>query len=41
MQWESMGFKDEPFKTQPITAYTLELYTGNADKIQKSQFALH
>lgn len=41
MQWESMGFKDEPFKTQPITAYTLELYTGNKDKIEKSQFALH
>lgn len=41
MQWESMGFKDEPFKTQPITTYTLELYTGNKDKIDKSQFALH
>lgn len=41
MQWESMGFKDEPFKTQPITAYTLELYTGNRDKIKNSQFALH
>lgn len=40
MQWESMGFKDEPFKTQPITAYTLELYTGNSDKLKKSQFAL-
>jgi len=41
MQWESMGFRDEPFKTQPITAYTLELYTGNIDKIKNSQFALH
>lgn len=41
MQWESMGFKDEPFRTQPITAYTLELYTGNKDKIEKGQFALH
>lgn len=40
MQWESMGFKDEPFRTQPITAYTLELYTGNKDKIKKSQFSL-
>ena len=27
-----MGFKDDPFKTQPITAYTLELYTGNTEK---------
>jgi len=41
MQWESMGFKDEPFKTQPITAYTLELYTGNSEKIKNSQFTLH
>lgn len=41
MQWESMGFRDDPFKTQPITAYTLELYTGNTNKIKNSQFALH
>jgi len=40
MQWESIGFKDEPFKTQPITAYTSELYTGNSDKLKNSQFAL-
>jgi hypothetical protein len=41
MQWETMGFKDDPFKTQPITAYTLDLYTGNSKKIKSSQFALH
>ncbi len=41
MQWESMGFKNEPFRTQPITAYTLELYTGNKDKIKQNQFVLH
>jgi DNA-binding MarR family transcriptional regulator len=41
MQWESMGFKDDPFKTQPITAYTLGLYTGNSEKIKNCQFALH
>ncbi len=41
MQWDSMGFKGEPFKTEPITAHTLELYTGNKDKIKNSQFALH
>src|SRR3990167_6476119 len=40
MQWEAMGFKDEPFKTQPITAYSLPLYTGNVEKIKKAQFAL-
>ena len=41
MQWESMGFKNEPFRTQPITAYTLDLYTGNQEKIKQSQFVLH
>lgn len=41
MQWETMGFKDEPFRTQPITAYSLDLYTGNKDKLEKCQFALH
>jgi hypothetical protein len=40
MQWESIGFKDEPFRTHPITANTLYLYTGNEDKIAESQFAL-
>lgn len=41
MEWESIGFKDEPFNTQPITAYTLELYTGNAEKLTNSELALH
>lgn len=41
MQWESMGFKDEPFRTHPITAYTMELYTGNEEKVEKSQLVLH
>lgn len=41
MQWESMGFKDEPFRTQPITAYTIELYTGNQKKVEENQFVLH
>lgn len=41
MQWESMGFKGEPFRTQPITAYTLDLYTGNQEKIEQCQRALH
>lgn len=40
MQWESLGFKDEPFKTEPITAHTLDLYTGNEEKIKQCQFAL-
>ena len=40
MLWETLGFKDEPFKTQPITASTLDLYTGNKEKIKACQFAL-
>src|SRR3990167_2083834 len=41
MQWELLGFKDDPFKTQPITSYTLGLYTGNEEKINQAQFALN
>lgn len=41
MQWESLGFKDEPFKTQPITGSTLDLYTGNESRIEQCQFVLH
>ncbi len=41
MQWELLGFKDDPFKTHPITSYTLGLYTGNQDKIERAQFALN
>lgn len=41
MQWELLGFKDDPFKTHPITSYTLELYTGNAAKVKQAQFALN
>ena len=40
MQWESIGFKTDPFKTEPITENTLELYTGNRQKIKSCQFAL-
>ncbi|MBB72831.1 MAG: hypothetical protein CMF50_10605 [Legionellales bacterium] len=41
MQWDSLGFSNEPFKTQPITSNTLTLYTGNTDKMEQCQFALH
>lgn len=40
MQWELLGFKDDPFKTYPITSYTLELYTGNSKKIEQARYAL-
>ena len=41
MLWETLGFDNEPFKTQPITASTLALYTGNNDKIKSNQFVLN
>ncbi|MCF6768587.1 winged helix-turn-helix domain-containing protein [Thiotrichales bacterium 19S11-10] len=41
MQWELLGFQDDPFKTHPITSYTLELYTGNKDKIDQAFYALN
>lgn len=34
MQWESLGFKENPFSTDPITIDTLSLYTGHATEIQ-------
>ncbi|MCK4608460.1 MAG: MarR family transcriptional regulator [Gammaproteobacteria bacterium] len=33
MQWESIGFKANPFDTDPITQATLALYTGNEKKV--------
>lgn len=41
MQWELLGFKDDPFKTRPITAYTLTLYTGNKQKVEQARYALN
>ncbi len=41
MQWELLGFKDDPFKTHPITAYSLDLYTGNKSKVDTAKFALN
>jgi hypothetical protein len=34
MQWESFGFKENPFGTDPITQTTLELYTGHNKEIK-------
>ncbi len=41
MQWESLGFKDDPFRTHPITSYTLNLYTGNEEKLNQAQYVLN
>ena len=32
MDWQAFGFKDDPFKTSPITKSTLELFTGHAEE---------
>jgi len=41
MQWESLGFKENPFNTDPITQITLELYTGRNKEIQIFKNVLH
>lgn len=33
MQWDSLGFKENPFSRDPITQETLNLYTGQPTKI--------
>ncbi|MCK4608607.1 MAG: hypothetical protein KAT71_03920 [Gammaproteobacteria bacterium] len=34
MQWESLGFKENPFSTDPITIDTLPLYIGHAEEVE-------
>lgn len=34
MQWESLGFKDNPFTTDPIKQGTLNLYVGRQNEIK-------
>ena len=33
MQWEALGFKENPFSTDPITFDTLPLYTGHVQEV--------
>src|SRR3989338_6107054 len=40
MQWESLGFKENPFNTDPISQATLGLYTGHDKTISVSQSVL-
>ena len=40
MKWESLGFKDNPFNTDPITQSTIALYTGQKKAINVSQNVL-
>lgn len=32
MQWEALGFKENPFSTEPISQETIELYTGHCEE---------
>lgn len=41
MKWESLGFKDNPLSTDPITQDTLILYTGHADEMKTCANVLH
>ena len=41
MRWESLGFKANPFNTDPITHDTLSLYTGHANEIKLFENVLH
>jgi hypothetical protein len=36
MRWEALGFKENPFNTEPISQDTLALYTGHAEEIATS-----
>lgn len=37
MYWQSLGYKDDPLKTSPITQETLVLYTGHNNEIKTCQ----
>lgn len=37
MQWKPLGFKENPFSTDPISQDTLALYTGHKEKIHFCQ----
>jgi hypothetical protein len=40
MYWQSLGFKDDPLKTAPITEETLTLYTGHEAEVRACQRVL-
>lgn len=40
MHWESIGFKDNPFNTNPIVQHTLDLYTGQSELVKICQNVL-
>ncbi|MBS0357752.1 MAG: hypothetical protein JSS53_00560 [Proteobacteria bacterium] len=40
MHWQTLGFKDDPLKTTPITSETLALYTGHSQEVKTCQNVL-
>jgi hypothetical protein len=34
MQWEALGFKENPFNTEPISQDTISLYTGHSQAVK-------
>lgn len=40
MYWQTLGFKDDPLKTSPITDETLALYTGHSAELKACQNVL-
>ncbi len=40
MYWQSLGFKDDPLKTAPITYETLPLYIGHESEVKACQHVL-
>ena len=34
MDWEGLGFRDNPLDTDPIKQKTLDLYVGHSDKVR-------
>jgi hypothetical protein len=36
MKWEALGFKENPFSTEPISQDTISLYTGNVKEVNVS-----
>lgn len=41
MQWEHLGFTNDPFRTEPISETTLDLFTGHTKEVKRAQFTMH
>src|SRR5437868_1062213 len=41
MNWDALGFEENPFQTEPISADTLQLYTGHLAEVKTCQEILN